>query len=246
VERTWHETPPQVALFSPEVFRAFQAFLSEEYETIREQRSPFTSANLHAVLDDIADQTKQFEREARRRRDTRLRTYNDRCQEAIRALVTRLETVRSQGSDLDARHDWGKLRQAVLRHDFHAEVAERYCCATSSPYYSRGRLHVTPDLDVLLFDLAIPGSRIIHLDALYSIISDNPVIRDHFLDMGYDLQFDHPGTHFFTPYCLQAILAGAIGEEAITALLVKEGINVEQLPDALFEVADLCIAGKLE
>jgi hypothetical protein len=79
---------------------------------------------------------------------------------------------------------------------------------------------------------------------MYSIISDNPVIRDRFLDQGYDLQFDHPGTYFFTPYCLQAILAGAIGEEAITALLVKEGIHVEPLPDALFEVADLCIAGK--
>jgi hypothetical protein len=58
------------------------------------------------------------------------------------------------------------------------------------------------------------------------------------------LRFDHPGFQFFTPYCLQAILAGAIGEEAITALLDREGITVEPLPDALFEVADLCIAAK--
>ncbi len=244
VERAWHETPPQIALLSPEVFRTFQAFLGDEYETIRERRSPFASANLQAVLDDVAAKTKRFEREARRRRDIRLRANNDRSQEAIRGLVTRLETVRSQRKDLDARRDWEKLRQAVLSHDFHAEVVSRYHCATSSPYFSQGKLNVTPELDVLPLQIMIPGSRIIHLDAAYGVISDNPVIRDHFLDLGYDLQFDHPGSHFFTPYCLQAILAGAIGEEAITAILVKEGIIIESLPDALFEVADLCIAGK--
>lgn len=244
VERAWHETLPQVALLSPEVFRTFQAFLSDEYETIREKRSPFTSANLQAVLDDIAAKTKQFEREARRRRDTRLRAGNDRSAQAIRELVIRLETVRSQGKDLDARRDWEKLRQAVLRHDFHAEVIRQYHCVASSPYLSHGKLHVTSELDVLPLELAIPGSRIIHLDAMYSIISENPIIHEHFFDMGYDLRFDHPGPHFFTPYCLQAILAGAIGEEAITALLVREDIRIESLPDALFEIADLCIAGK--
>jgi len=85
---------------------------------------------------------------------------------------------------------------------------------------------------------------VLHLDAVYTVISENPVIRDHFLEHGYDLQFDHPGFSFFTPYCLQAILAGAIGEEAISALLVKEGIAVEALPNTLFEVADLCITGR--
>lgn len=244
VERAWHETPPQVALLSPEVFRTFQAFMDDEYEPIREQRASFTSTNLQAVLDEVAAKTKQFEREARRRRDTRLRASNDRSREAIRDLVARLETVRSRGEDLDARRDWEKLRQAVLSHDFHAEVIARYHCATSSPYYARGKLNVTPELDLLPLELAVPDSRVIHLDGVYAIISDNPVIRDHFLDHGYDLQFDHPGSHFFTPYCLQAILAGAIGEEAITALLVKQGIKLEPLPDALFEVADLCIAGK--
>jgi hypothetical protein len=244
VERAWHETPPQVALLSPEVFRTFQGFLSDEYEAIREKRSPFTSANLQAVLDDVAAKTKQFEREARRRRDTRLRATNDRSAQAIRELVARLETVRSKEEDLDARRDWEKLRQAVLRHDFHAEVVKQYCCVASSPYLSHGKLHVTRDLDVLPLELAIPESRIVHLNAMYSIISDNPTIQEHFLDLGYDLQFDHPGPYFFTPYCLQAILAGAIGEEAITALLVKSGIEVEPLPNALFEVADLCITGK--
>lgn len=244
VERTWDETPAQVALFSPEVFRIFQAFVGDEYEAIREKRTPFTSANLQAVLDDVTRQTRGFEREARRKRDTRLRASNDRSREAIRSLVTRLETFREHSQDLGAREDWEKLRQAVLRHDFHANVVERYFCAASSPYYSHGKLYITPDLDILPPGVTLPDTKLIHMDAVYAIISNNPVIHDHFLDQGYDLQFDHPGFHFFTPYCLQAILAGAIGEEAIAALLTKEGIEVEPLPNALFEVTDLRVIDK--
>lgn len=244
VERAWDETPHQVALLGPDVFRAFQAFVGDEFEPIREQHAPFTSTNLQAVLDDVARQTRRFEREARRSRDARLHSSDGKSREAIRELVSRLEVLRSQGEDLQARRDWEELRQAVLRHDFHADVVERYRCATSSPYYSRGRLNLTPDLEVLPLDLHVPSSRIVNLDAPYAVISDNLVIREHFLDRGFDLRFDHPGFHFFTPYCVQAILTGAIGEEAITALLAREDITMEPLPDALFEVADLCIAAK--
>jgi hypothetical protein len=244
IERSWDETPAQVALLSSEVFRSFQAFMGDDYEVIREKRTPFTSANLQAVLEDVAAQTTQFEREARRKRDTRLRTSNNQSQEAIRDLVTRLETVRSQGKDFEARHDWEKLRQAVLRHDFHAEVVERYHCVASSPYHYRGKLNVTQNMDILPIEISISDSRIISFDAAYTTISDNIVINEYFLDQGYDLQFDHPESHFFTPYCSQAILAGAIGEEAITAFLEKECIPVEALPDELFEVTDMRIVGK--
>ena len=159
MERAWDKTPHQVALLSPEVFRSFQAMLAEEYESIREQRAPFTSPNLQALMDAVAHKTASFEREARRRRDTRLHGSNERSREAIRELVARLETVRRQGKDLEARRDWEELRQAVLRHDFHAKVVGRYHCATTSPYYSQGRLNLTTELDVLPFGLTVPGSR---------------------------------------------------------------------------------------
>ena len=244
VERAWDETSHQVALLGPDVFRAFQAFVGDEFEQLREQHAPFTSANLQAVLDDVARQTRMFEREACCSKDARLYSSDARSREAIRELVARLEVLRSKGEDLQARQDWEELRRAVLRHDFHANVVDRYHCAISSPYYSRGRLNLTPELDVLPLDLHIPESHVVNLDAPYAVVSDNLVIREHFLDRGFDLRFDHPGFHFFTPYCLQAILAGAIGEEAITALLTREGITVEPLPDVLFEVADLCIEAK--
>lgn len=240
VERVWHETPAQVALLSPDVFQVFQAFVGEEHETVREKLFPYLSTNMQAVLEDVALRTSQLEREARRRRDTRLQASNHRSQEAIQELVRRLETVRSQRTDLEARYDWEALRQAVLHHDFHAEIVQRYHCVASSPYFSRGKVNITPELDLLPLNLHIPGSRIISFNAMYKIISENPVICEYFLEHGYELQFEHAASSFFfTPYCLQAILAGAIGEEAITALLAEEGIFVEPLPDALFECADL-------
>jgi hypothetical protein len=79
---------------------------------------------------------------------------------------------------------------------------------------------------------------------MYTTIAGNTVIQEHFARQGFDLKFDHPGTSFFTPYCLQAILAGAIGEEAIAALLAEKGIIVKPLPDPLFEVVDQQIAEK--
>src|SRR5256885_621209 len=76
------------------------------------------------------------------------------------------------------------------------------------------------------------------MDALYHVVQENHVIRDYFLEHGYQLKFPPLGQLFFTPYCYQAILTGAVGEEAIAALLQDEGITLEEPPDSLFEVVD--------
>ena len=150
VERTWQKiSSPQVALLHPDVFRIFQAFLHDEFETVRDQHEPFSSANLKSVLEEVAVQTQKFERIARRKHDGRLHAHNEQCREAIHDLVRRLEIVRSQGKDLNARHDWENLRYAVLRHDFHADIVTHYHCTTSSPYYSKGKLNIAlPELEI--------------------------------------------------------------------------------------------------
>lgn len=239
VERSRQPTPDQVALLAPEVFRVFQAFVGADFEPLRKAHAPFESANLHVLLEAVTAHSAEHERRARVTRDERLRRSNDRSREAIHGLVARLESVRNSEADLEARRDWEALRRAVLRHDFHDEVARRYACATSSPYLSHGRLNLTPELDVLPLDVQTRDSRVLHLDALYAVATDNLEVRDHFLRQGYDLRFDHPGPELFAPYCLQAILAGAIGEEAIRALLTHEGLRTEDLPNTLFEIVDM-------
>jgi len=76
------------------------------------------------------------------------------------------------------------------------------------------------------------------MNSVYTTARENQVIRDYFLAHGYQLEFPPFGRQFLTPYCYQAILMGAVGEEAIAALLQDEGIDLEEPPDALFEVVD--------
>jgi hypothetical protein len=104
-------------------------------------------------------------------------------------------------------------------------------------------LYLTPQREIIPAHLAQPETWHWIMDALYYTIKENRVIRDHFEARDYKLAFSPSDQHFFTPYCYQAILAGAIGEEAITALLQDEGVELEETPDALFEVADLKIRG---
>lgn len=239
VERGRSPMPDQVALLAPEVFTVFQAFSGPEFEPLREAHAPFASANLLSLLEDVAARSAEHARQARAKRDERLRRDNARSREEIHRLVARLETVRRRGDDLEARRDWEHLRVAVLRHDFYNDLVRRYACITSTPYLKHGHLFLTNDLDVLPPDIPIPERREVALNALYATVAENETIREHFLNHRYDLRFDHPGPELFTPYCLQAILAGAIGEEAVRALLERAGLRTQDLPDALFEIADM-------
>src|SRR5205823_873148 len=69
-------------------------------------------------------------------------------------------------------------------------------------------------------------------------------IREYFAQRGYELDFTLDGRFGFVPYFYRSVLSGAIGEEAISALLEEQDIDLDHVPDALFEVADLKVADK--
>ena len=73
--------------------------------------------------------------------------------------------------------------------------------------------------------------------------ADKQTIRRYFELQSYELGFNDFGGNFFVPYCHQAILLGAIGEEAISALLKKEKLPEDRLLDSLFELADIKLSG---
>ena len=114
---------------------------------------------------------------------------------------------------------------------------------TELAYYQKGLLYLTPQNEIIPARLAQYDTYHWHMDAVYAIVKENQVIRDYFLEHDYKLEFPPLGWQFLTPYCYQAILTGAIGEEAITALLRDEGIALEELPDVLFELVDQKICG---
>lgn len=244
VERVWTPMADQTVLMSQEVFQRFQAFCSPEYTSLREQREPLISNNLRHIFAQISATLPQLERDVRRSKDSKLQGSNERSREAIHRLVSRLQGFRQGNGDRQARADWQALRQAALRHDFGHPLLQAYACVAESAQYVNGLLHLTRENDIIPAHLAQLETYRWRMDALYDVITDNVVTRDYFLDQGYELAFSHTTQQFFTPYCYQAILAGALGEEAITALLRYEGIALEDMPDALFEVADLKLAGQ--
>ena len=242
IERIWTRMPDQTVLFNRDVYHHFQAFCSSDYKELRQQRESMISNNLQQVFALVEADLPQREREVRRSKDARLEAKDERNREAIQRLLMRLDGLRSGNGDSNARTQWQLLRQATLKHDFGSELLHEYACVMESPYYANGVLHLTPQLEIVPAHVAQHNTRRWRMDAVYDVIVGNRVIHDYFLDQGYELEFSRTCQQFFTPYCHQAILAGAIGEEALTALLCDEGVHLEEVPDALFEIADLKIA----
>lgn len=243
VERVWTKMPDQTVLLSRDVYHRFQAYCSPEYASIRAEREPIISNNLRQVLAHISESLPQLERAVRRSKDARLEAKNDRCRNAVQRLLTRLEGLRQGSNDDTARRHWQQLRQVTLKHQFGDALLREYECITTSSYYSKGMLCLTPQNEVIPPHLAQPDTYHWRMNTIYNVIERNSVIRDHFLDHGYKLAFSHSGQQFFTPYCYQAILTGAVGEEAVAALLLYEGIQLEDIADPLFELADLKVKG---
>lgn len=242
IERIWEKMPNQQALVSREVYQHFQRFCFPEFEQLREERDAFMPNNLRQILQQVSTALPQKQREARQLKDARLVAHNHRCREAIRPLLTRLERMRQGNNDPEARQVWQQMRQAALKHDYSDPVLQQYACVAESPYYQQGMLLLTRENEILPSHILLADTFLWDMNLLYRVIKDNQVIREHFQTQGYRLAFPPAGRHFLTPHCFQAILKGAIGEEAITAILLDEGFALEELPQILTETADLKLA----
>jgi hypothetical protein len=243
VERVWEKMDDQTILLSRSVHQQFYRFCNPEFEQTRQEREPIISNNLKQIFEKICAERAPREREIRRYKDARLGSKNEHCRQKITSLLNRLEGLRNGSGDTEARTLWLHIRQAVLRHHFHDPQLRGHACVAESSYYRDATLHLTLQNEIIPARLAQSDTYAWHMDALYRVIKDNVVIRDYFQSQGYKLAFDPQSPSFFTPYCYQAILAGAIGEEAITALLCDEKIKLEEVPDAVFELADLKLQG---
>lgn len=219
-------------------------FCSPAFDEVREGREAIISENLRQVFEQAGARRSHLARQVRRDKGSRLFPQNERCRSAIGQLLARIAGLRQGKDDQEARNLWEHLRMAALKHDFKDETLHRFACVADSPYYQKGLVVLTPQMDCPPPELRQHDSFPWDMNMLSRTIRLNPVIFDHFKGEGYELFFDHPNKEFFTPYCYQAILAGAIGEEAIRALLLHEGISFEPMPDRLFEVADMKLSGR--
>ncbi len=243
IERIWDKMDDdQHVLLSPEVHKQFQAFFCNPmYTNLHQSREVTNSNNLQQISRQIQTQYAQLKKEVRRQKDSTLADQNSICKEKVDVLLSRLSKLRQGNDDQDARDIGQRLRKSVLKQDFRGVLLRQYNCIAASPYYDSGVLYLTPDMDCIPASLDHTGIYRWRMDFVYDVIRLNSAIYDHFKQRGFELSFDHMNSEFFTPYCYQAILMGAIGEEAITALLENAEISLEEIEDALFEVADLKI-----
>jgi hypothetical protein len=244
IERVWRSITDQVILLASDAYNDFQMFCTHpQYEYIREKRQPILSNNLQQVLEQIKAQTIVDERLMRRKKEERLRNVQERCRQAIERLVEQLEDVRTGKDNGEIKDKWEMLRKVVLRHDFNADILRDYDCVFTTPYYEDGCLFINRKCEI--FPQNIEHSDIYRwrLDAVYHLIAENTVVRRYFQDRGYELAFGTVSGRFFTPYCYQSILVGAIGEEVTKAILLAEKVPLEEVSNSLYELVDLKIAG---
>ena len=172
-----------------------------------------------------------------------IRTLVNAEEKSIRAidnLLTRLRHFRRTAKHTQARLDWVAVRESVLKLDFKSPILDKYSCIFSLPYYEDGKLWLGKESPKLYPPNTIATHVREHdLNGIYRIIRQNDIVRLHFQKSSLSLEFPAISDCCITLYCYQSILAGAIGEEAIKALLDAKGIELERVPDPLFEMIDM-------
>ncbi len=244
VERVRQPMPRQIIRLQREVWAVVASFaLRPEHAPARAAMRGLLSDNMEQLLEQVTKQMKGAQRRAEDERDERLPRANRQSSQAVRTLLDELAALRRGTGDRQARATWEGLRQAVLRHDFQHELVQQYACATKTLYREGTVVHMDEQGNVLPPDLWQMGERAWNLDSLYVVPAANPAIREAFNAADYPLAFATHSAWLFTPYCYQAILKGAVGEEAIRAVMEKKGVHLEEISDAIYELADLKVAG---
>ena len=243
-ERTWSKTPDQTVRLHPDVYRDFERFCTDEdFQYIVGERWALFSSNTQRIFEHIRRMKPEYFKKAYFGVDEGLRAQDQRCRDAVARLLGRIDALRRGAPDAEVRREWQALRRAILQHEFQSNILKEYHCVYHYPYLENGSLYL--DAQYALYPPGRSNSdlRKWQLGSAYTKVADNQTLRRHFELRGYELGFNDFGGNFFVPYCYQALLLGAIGEEAVAAVLGKEKLRLEELSDALFELADLKLSG---
>lgn len=242
------------------VFQLLARYVNEEgaIGQLRDDRAPYTSTLILKIHEAIRARSQsqrlsnQFFREDISGKQARSRAR-------IEELLNLIERMKSGAfSDEQARSIkrlWLDVREAVLSQDYqyYGEFegiqigfqqdfvhSTGYLQPYDKLYLDRGQTAIFKEasIDTLDFSLNWP----------YRRLAENDVIRRFFEIRNYQLRHYHTTPNYiFVPHVIQAILAGAVGEAALEALLEQAEIELE-VPythdPALFEDFDLKIKGK--
>jgi hypothetical protein len=247
IERVWQPMANQVVRLDVDVYQIFERFTTQEelaadYQNYR----LFASSTMQTLLTEIAQYARQH-RETVEDELLDLQQANYRVQNAINRMVLDIQQFRRTGKPDNIRQRWQQLREDVLKHNMQAASLKEIGGVFRTDYVLNGQLYLNRDCQ-----LAPPTTYSYeferwNLNAVYHPLTviRSTAITNFFQVRGYELSFIDSGCYLL-PYVYQSILTGAVGEEATQAILEANGIlaSGDAIPDALFEVADLCIEGR--
>ncbi len=248
IERVWEKMENQTIRLEDSVYNILEKFVTDkQYFSVRERLKNYFSNNLQETFKQIAENYKNQGKEIEIIKQEDLQRIDEACRESIRGLLDNLNLLRKNPNNPKAndwRKEWNILRDQVLNHDFVA--LEKYNCVFQTDYYDyiEKCLWIDEDKNLVPKDKKNSNFKPWILNSVYDLVSQNDIITTHF-ELKFDRGFNNHGK-FLTPYAYQCILSGAIGEESVKAILKKQNIelNDDEIPNELFEFADLKISGK--
>jgi hypothetical protein len=249
IERVWQPMPNQELWLDDTVYGVLEQVATKPSlaAAVRDYLR-YASANMQTLLTAIA-RTAPAERQTLDDELHDLYRRNEAARQHIHQLVLDIERFksRSSGPPDDTRRRWQQLREEVLRHDMQGAALVAVQGTFTTGYVRAGRLLINVQKQ-----LAPPGTRgaefeAWELNSMYRPLLHFPdtLLTRHFRRHGYELAFHESGTYLL-PYVHQSILSGAIGEEAVVAVLREYEVPVsgDAVPNEVFEVADLRVAGR--
>ncbi|MCG3207149.1 MAG: hypothetical protein FOGNACKC_00749 [Anaerolineae bacterium] len=267
VDRQWQPMPVMDIRLAQDVLGLFEKYLLEKGVIGKQRldREPYTSSlilKLHEAinnryLDNLIANQLDYEDIGR---------IEERSKISLRNLLQISSEVRKEAySEEDARkiiQAWWFIREAVLKQDYkfkhQANISnestnqpiridfEKDFVLTTAFLQNEHQLYIDWQHQQIV-PHPTPNTSRYDLNKFYRNLEQNTVINKYFRNRNYKLRY-HPSNqnYFFTRYVLQSVLAGAVGETALKAILEHLGISLEHeldCPPSLFEVFDMKVDG---
>lgn len=249
--------------FDKDVFTDMYRFLSDErYQRLIEKRRDVTSDFVIKMQDEIMITAE----EVGLKNDLIAQSYSkaDKTAESILdSMLDEIDKVKAGKYDDKSangvKDDWANIRKSVLRHEFNKKIFVNTLGRTirigkdftmSTNLVVNGRLCIDYDNKKIYpgnYLQLNPQVKSFSLDYAYRVINKNSLLNKYFTEKGYKTVFDlQPNCDniILVPHVYQRILLAAVGEEALRCILESHGFETEDLPNSLFEVADLKIKNK--
>lgn len=264
VDRKKKVMPSIEVSLGEDVKNLFIDFLTQPmYDDLRKKRQKYTSHFMLELNKEILNFYKKQQIRAELSQPQDISQENIVSKEKIKGILDEIKKINKNQYSVEnaksVRKGWADIREYVLKQDFQAQVfindrtidfqdltfKTSLLQENNKIFLSTTNFKIYPkkfkiEEGIIEWDLNTP----------FYYINKNAFLKQEFKNLGYALDFQrqpYQTQKIFTPYIEQAILKGAIGEEAIKLLLEAKFLYCEAdryLPINLFEEFDAKLKNK--